>query len=140
MSSAIAPPVASAADLEGRPFVDGRKVLCNGKVTPWDGAVQEVFAPIFKVCAGPFRSLPNALPHSLPTCGATRDGFGFTGGGLRGEDPHRLPGSDERGGLAQGPRRCGRLVESWPRLLGRRQPGAPHRQGGGAGEGAQGCA
>jgi len=31
-----------------RPMVDGRKVLCNGTVTPWTGAVQEVFAPIYE--------------------------------------------------------------------------------------------
>ena len=32
-----------------QPMVDGRKTLVNGKVEPWNGAVQEVFAPIYKV-------------------------------------------------------------------------------------------
>ena len=32
-----------------RPMVDGRKTLINGKVEPWEGTVQEVFAPIYKV-------------------------------------------------------------------------------------------
>ena len=32
-----------------RPMVDGRKTLIDGKVEPWEGAVQEVFAPIYKV-------------------------------------------------------------------------------------------
>lgn len=34
-------------------MVDGRKTLINGKVEPWTGAVQEVFAPIYKVCLRP---------------------------------------------------------------------------------------
>jgi len=29
------------------PFVDGKKILLNGKVLPWTGDVQEVYAPIF---------------------------------------------------------------------------------------------
>ena len=33
---------------EARPMVDGRKILRDGKVLPWEGAVQEVFAPIYK--------------------------------------------------------------------------------------------
>ena len=41
----LSPPI---ADATAPPFVDGRKVLCNGKVEPWTGAVQEVFAPIYK--------------------------------------------------------------------------------------------
>ncbi|EOD30874.1 hypothetical protein EMIHUDRAFT_456412 [Emiliania huxleyi CCMP1516] len=41
----LSPPI---ADATAPPFVDGRKVLCNGKVEPWTGPVQEVFAPIFK--------------------------------------------------------------------------------------------
>jgi len=41
----LSPPI---ADATAPPFVDGRKVLCNGKVEPWTGPVQEVFAPIYK--------------------------------------------------------------------------------------------
>jgi len=47
----LAPPQIAASDKEvyaARPMVDGRKVLCNGKVTAWEGPVQEVFAPIFE--------------------------------------------------------------------------------------------
>mmetsp|Transcript_3427 Transcript_3427/g.7130 ORF Transcript_3427/g.7130 Transcript_3427/m.7130 type:complete len:531 (-) Transcript_3427:379-1971(-) len=46
--SSIAPPTCDTAACEGRPFVDGRKVLCNGIVSDWEGPVQEVYAPIFK--------------------------------------------------------------------------------------------
>merc|ERR1719326_1002181 len=49
--STLAPPVIKPSDqaaYESRPMVDGRKTLINGKVEPWTGAVQEVFAPIYK--------------------------------------------------------------------------------------------
>lgn len=49
--STLAPPQISASDqtaYANRPNIDGRKVLCDGKVTKWEGAVQEVFAPIFE--------------------------------------------------------------------------------------------
>lgn len=49
MSPTLAPPTCDAAAFESRPFVDGRKTLCNGVVSKWEGAVQEVFAPISKV-------------------------------------------------------------------------------------------
>ena len=32
-------------------FVDGKKILLNGKVLPWAGDVQEVYAPIYEVRA-----------------------------------------------------------------------------------------
>lgn len=67
MSNPLAPPVVDAAGLEKRPFVDGRKVLCNGKVTPWTGAVQEVFAPIYKARAA---SPPAPSPAPTPTTNA----------------------------------------------------------------------
>jgi len=35
------------ADVANAPMVDGRKILRNGEVLPWNGAVQEVFAPIY---------------------------------------------------------------------------------------------
>jgi len=47
----LAPPQIKESDMavyEARPMVDGRKVLCDGKVTPWEGSVQEVFAPIYE--------------------------------------------------------------------------------------------
>merc|ERR1719424_131333 len=49
--AALAPPQIAECDADvyaNRPNVDGRKVLVDGKVLPWDGAVQEVFAPIFE--------------------------------------------------------------------------------------------
>lgn len=49
--SDLAPPVIKPSDMavyESRPMVDGRKVLLDGKVLPWTGAVAEVTAPIFK--------------------------------------------------------------------------------------------
>ena len=55
----LSPPI---ADATAPPFVDGRKVLCNGKVEPWTGPVQEVFAPIYKV--SPPTSPTLALPHT----------------------------------------------------------------------------
>jgi hypothetical protein len=48
----LAPPVIKPSDqaaYDARPMVDGRKILVDGKVLPWSGAVQEVFAPIYKV-------------------------------------------------------------------------------------------
>jgi len=66
----IAPPVVDAAGYESRPFVDGRKVLLNGKVTEWKGAVQEVFAPIYKVRPAPrLRQRPLA-PSAAPDAAA----------------------------------------------------------------------
>jgi len=47
----LAPPCIKESDkaaFEARPNVDGRKVLRNGQVLPWEGPVQEVFAPIYK--------------------------------------------------------------------------------------------
>jgi hypothetical protein len=43
--AALAPPMIADSDAEvyaNRPNVDGRKVLVDGKVLPWDGPVQEV--------------------------------------------------------------------------------------------------
>ena len=43
--AALAPPMIADSDAEvyaNRPNVDGRKVLVDGKVLPWDGSVQEV--------------------------------------------------------------------------------------------------
>ena len=48
----LAPPCIKAEDkaaFESRPNIDGRKILRNGQVLPWEGPVQEVFAPIYKV-------------------------------------------------------------------------------------------
>jgi hypothetical protein len=48
----LAPPEIKASDADvykSRPMVDGRKVFIDGKVTPWDGEVQEVYAPIYEV-------------------------------------------------------------------------------------------
>ena len=68
--STLAPPVIKPSDqaaYDARPMVDGRKTLINGKVEPWSGAVQEVFAPIYKVSAATF--LP---PYcSMPALGET---------------------------------------------------------------------
>lgn len=40
----LAPPQLSKDDttMPAKPMVDGRKVLLDGKVLPWEGAVQEV--------------------------------------------------------------------------------------------------
>jgi len=47
----LAPPCIKPSDkaaYDAKPFVDGRKFLLNGEVKPWDGPVQEVFAPIYE--------------------------------------------------------------------------------------------
>ena len=54
------------AAYEARPMVDGRKTLINGKVEPWTGAVQEVFAPIYKVEAPPPGAPRRARAHARP--------------------------------------------------------------------------
>ena len=64
----LSPPI---ADATAPPFVDGRKVLCNGKVEPWTGPVQEVFAPIYKV--SPPTSPTLALSHTI-SCASLRAG------------------------------------------------------------------
>ena len=48
----LEPPVIKESDqkaYDARPMVAGLKTLINGKVEAWEGAVQEVFAPIYKV-------------------------------------------------------------------------------------------
>ena len=37
---ACAAPIADSASLDVKPFVDGKKILLNGKVLPWEGDVQ----------------------------------------------------------------------------------------------------
>ena len=64
----LAPPCikeADAAAYAAKPMVDGRKFLLNGEVLSWDGPVQEVFAPIYKVANGHFSLSASASCPSL---------------------------------------------------------------------------
>ena len=60
------------AAYDSRPMVDGRKILLDGKVLPWDGAVQEVTAPIYKVRARVLCATRNNNAESTAGLASTR--------------------------------------------------------------------
>ena len=128
LRASLAPPVIKPSDkaaYEARPMVDGRKILLDGKVLPWNGAVQEVFAPIYKVSARSgdhdharhADALPQPAVHASTNllrlrvigCLAGRDG---------GEGTHWPPGAVHGGGLGRCPRCRGQELEERPRRVG----------------------